>query len=137
MRKEKFFGYIEVQYKNSVFKASDLEKTILDCLNRFDLCGGIEEVVRSISSGLEKINRDRLIAYLKRLNSYPLIHRLGFILEKLSKKDFKFNNKLLNKINKMVSDSNYFYPLDPRSLAKGHKNLKWKIIENIDVVKEL
>jgi predicted transcriptional regulator of viral defense system len=39
----KFFGSQETRYHDAFFRISDREKTLLDCLDRFDLSGGMDD----------------------------------------------------------------------------------------------
>ncbi len=57
-----------------------LERTVVDCLDRADLCGGISEVWRSIEL-IDWIDVRRAVTYALRLRSGATCARLGLILE--------------------------------------------------------
>ena len=85
VRAEKFFAYRTARYDDATFVISDSEKTALDCLDRYDLCGGVDEVSRTIAALLPEIDTaHRLLAYAPRMDNQALIQRLGLILERLA-----------------------------------------------------
>jgi len=121
---------------------SDRAKTTLDCLERFDLCGGVDEVARTISVLVEEITSDRLLDYLDRMDNQALTQRLGLILERLSTlQDFgelsraAVDESLIADIARLVGE--HIYPLDPHGPAGGVLNARWRIRENIDLLREL
>lgn len=135
VNKKKFFGFSEVKYSVAFVNVSDIEKTVLDCVDRYDLCGGISEATRIVSEALkvEKINWDKLLNYLRKVNTKALAQRLGFILEKLSKKnknEFKIPELVLDRIEKFVGP--YTYLLDAGASGEGKLSKRWRIIENKD-----
>ena len=67
LKPEKLFGFQQIQYHDIPFNVSDREKTILDCLERFDLCGGVAEVARTISGLIEEAEPGNLLEYLPRI----------------------------------------------------------------------
>jgi predicted transcriptional regulator of viral defense system len=68
----------------ATFAVSDPEKTALDCLDRYDLCGGVDEVSRTIAALMPQIDAGRLLAYMPRMDNQALTQRLGFILKRLA-----------------------------------------------------
>ena len=128
----KFFGFREMSYHEAHLNVSDREKTILDCLERFDLCGGVDEVARTISVLLEEITSDRLLDYLDRMGNQALTQRLGLILERLSTLQ-AVDESLIADIARLVGE--HVYPLDPHGPAGGGLEARWRIRENIDVLR--
>ena len=150
LKRPKVFGFREMSYHEAHLNVSDREKTILDCLERFDLCGGVDEVARTISVLLEEITADRLLDYLNRMDNQALTQRLGLILERLSTlQDFgeplglssgrrlsraAVDESLIADIARLVGE--HVYPLDPHGPAGGDLDARWRIRENIDVLRE-
>ncbi len=128
--KSKFFGVERIKYSNSFLNISDREKTVIDCLERYDLCGGIDEVTRIISNALEDINGKKLLKYLKRFDSKSLLQRMGFILDRLLRNGFDVDKGLLKDMEKLVGGRAYY--LDPKVNRTGMYSKRWKIIENVD-----
>jgi len=135
LKQEKFFGFQQTTYHDVPLNVSDPEKTILDCLERFDLCGGVAEVARTISVLIEEVERDKLLDYLQRMDNQALAQRLGLILERLSTAQ-EIEGDLIAGIARQVGE--YVYPLDPHGPeAGGVLEGRWRIRENVDILGEL
>jgi predicted transcriptional regulator of viral defense system len=128
VQRAKFFGIQEIRYHDSFFRISDREKTLLDCLDRFDLCGGIDEVVHTISVLLPETDPERLLAYLPDMTNQALVHRLGYILEKLSTQ-LRVPEMLLDGLATLIAPR--VYPLDPHGPAAGPIHPRWHVRENL------
>lgn len=128
VRAEKFFGYRTAHYHEVTFAISDPEKTALDCLDRYDLCGGVDEVSRTIAALLPEIDAARLLAYAPRMDNQALVQRLGFILERLAV-DQPVPDGLLAGLAHQVSRKTCL--LDPHGPAQGPIHTRWRIRENI------
>jgi predicted transcriptional regulator of viral defense system len=120
----KFFGIEEIRYHDASLRISDREKTLLDCLDRYDLCGGVDEVSGAIAALLPEVNAGRLLGYLPRIGNQALVHRLGFMLEKLSA-----DGTLLDGVASLVGPR--VYRLDPHGPAGGSIHPRWRVRENI------
>lgn len=134
LQPDRFFGHHETPYAGVQLTVSDREKTILDCLDRFDLCGGIQEVARTISALLTGHDPDRLLDYLVRFDNQALTQRLGLLLERLATIQ-SIDDDLLAGIARHVGD--HVYPLDPHGPPGGALDPRWRIRENVDVLEDL
>lgn len=134
LQRSKLFGFHRTAYGEANPNVSDREKTILDCLERFDLCGGVDEVARTISVLVEEIVASRLLDYLTRMDNQALTQRLGFVLERLSTIQ-TLDEGLIAAIARLVGD--HTYPLDPHGPDVGEVDSRWHVRENIDVLREL
>ena len=134
LKRPKFFGFQEIFYHEVQLQVSDREKTILDCLERYDLCGGVDEVARTLSVLLEELVPSRLVDYLQRMDNQALAQRLGLILVRLSALQAVDDN-LIGDVARLVGD--HVYALDPHGPAGGKVDPRWRVRENIDVLKEL
>ncbi|MBC8506113.1 MAG: hypothetical protein H8D34_14730 [Chloroflexi bacterium] len=134
LKRSKLFGFHEMTYRETHLNVSDPEKTILDCLERFDLCGGVDEVARTISVLIEKMAADKLLAYLRRIDNQALAQRLGFILERLSTIQ-AVDEDLIADIAHLAGE--HIYPLDPHGTNEGEVSTRWNVRENIDVLREI
>lgn len=126
LKKDRFFGITEMRYFDSFLKVSDREKTMIDLIDRPDICGGMDEVARTVSNLMEDADARKLVRYLEKMRKPAVAQRSGFILEKLGQ-----DEKVLKEIEKMKSP--YAYPLDPYSPKRGRKSGRWDIIENISL----
>jgi predicted transcriptional regulator of viral defense system len=141
VRKELAFGIEKKKYlMYREFRVSDLEKTILDCLERTDLSGGASDVARMISDSKENINWEKLAGYAHKFNNSALTQRLGYILDKLVESgEIVIEPDIMLQLSKSVEGKAFAYPLEPRlgrnTRRRSDKiNRKWMIIENADVM---
>ena len=65
-------------------RVTDLERTILDCIDRIDLSGGLEELVECFAI-ITYVNEDKLSYYLSQFNKQVLYQKTGFILSYFQK----------------------------------------------------
>ncbi len=128
VQRAKFFGIQEIRYHDAFFRISDREKTLLDCLERFDLCGGMDEVVHTISVLLPETDPERLLAYVPMMVNQALVHRLGYILEKLSTQ-LPVPETLLDSLATLIAPR--VYPLDPHGPGAGPAHPRWRVRENL------
>jgi predicted transcriptional regulator of viral defense system len=125
LNRRKFFGYEKVEMAGDRLYVSDREKTIIDCLDRAEYCGGVEEAARLIGELIyeEKTDWDRLADYALRMREQALIHRLGYVLESLGKKH-PVSGRAINRLRKMVKPQVYYLSRD----EKGRFIKKWQLI---------
>lgn len=131
LKKSRFFGYEEIRYSDATFNVSDIEKTLIDCVDRPELCGGIPEVVRIMSNAFETghLNQKKLVFYVKKFDGHAVAQRLGFIMEYVqARKKMQVEPDILNELRGLVGFK--IYPLDVKSSKKGEISKKWKIINN-------
>lgn len=83
-RKKHFWGNAQqwVTKQDSV-NVSDLERTVLDGLDRPDLCGGLTEVARGMWNKQKEIDPQKLVSYAKMFRTRAAVKRLGYVLEAL------------------------------------------------------
>lgn len=67
---------------NASIAVTNLERTIIDCFDRIDLAGGLEELVTAIS-GITYLNEELLADYLKEYGKKFLYKKAGFLLSLL------------------------------------------------------
>jgi predicted transcriptional regulator of viral defense system len=105
---------------------SDLERTIVDCLDRPDLCGGISEIAKGIWSKRDQIDYKKLVEYVRKYGHVSVAKRLGFILEthKIS------SESVLSDLKEMTSPR--YLRFDPTLEVSGRYNSKWKLRINVD-----
>ena len=69
---------------DSLVRVTDLERTILDCIDRIDLSGGLEELVECFAI-ITYVNEKKLSDYLSVFNKQFLYQKSGFILSYFQK----------------------------------------------------
>ena len=131
LKKSRFFGVEETKYLDTTLTISDIEKTLVDCVDRPELCGGIPEVVRIVSNAFEtkRVNLQKLVSYVQRFGSHAVAQRLGFIIEYIEeKKKIQVEPEILEELQQLIGSK--IYPFDVKSSRKGEISKKWKIINN-------
>ena len=108
-------------------RTSDLERTIIDCLDRPDLCGGISEAAKGIWTKRNEIDYSKLADYAKKLGRKSVVKRLGFILETYS----LGSQEMLSTMKKEITNS--YTLLDPSLPASGRFKSSWRVRANVEV----
>jgi predicted transcriptional regulator of viral defense system len=118
---KKLFGLQKIWIDDAEVWITDPEKTIADCLDKPQYCGGIVEVAKAIKNE-DEIDLDKVIEYAIKMENSAILKRLGSICDRL--------------VIPVKIPQDYLakgYPLlDPSIHRKGKANRKWKIIENVD-----
>jgi len=107
-------------------QVSDLEKTVLDCAARPELCGGLAELAKGLWMRKNDLNEDRLVAYVRRLDHKAAIKRIGFLLETYHLGRPETIASLQALVNSRYS------PLDPTLPAQGPYRARWRLRVNLD-----
>lgn len=77
----KFFGYASMDVLGYPVLMSDREKTVIDCIDRPELAGGIGEVAYILATASHRLDWSKVVDYLIRIGSTPLIRRFGWLLD--------------------------------------------------------
>ena len=102
---------------DTLIRVTNLERTILDCINQIDRSGGLEEIIESIAL-IVYVNEERLKDYLIQFGKQSLYQKTGFILSyfqkemKLSNAFFEFCKSKIGKSTRYLTDkqeSNTFF----------------------------
>jgi len=86
-----FVGFQKITKAPDVSVAT-IERTLIDAINRPELCGGISDVREILIRARSKTNIDRIMEYLPTYRSKSLIQRVGYLLD-----TFGFNLKPTDK----------------------------------------
>ena len=120
----KFFGWQEQEIEGRTVRLSDPEKTLADCLDHPEHCGGIEQVARAIYFSREEIDLARVLGYADRMGNRTIVKRLGHILEVTG---------ILPDYEGLFASRkpSAGYPLlDPLSPRKGRHDGRWRLLVN-------
>jgi len=127
LKETKFFGITKTWIGNKQINVTDKEKTILDCLDHPEYCGGIIEAAKGLWEGREDLNPEKISHYAERMGNVTIFKRLGFLSELLEIPWKKFYQE---KWKEGISKG---YPLlDPKMPKKGEYNTKWKLRINVE-----
>ena len=79
--RRKFFGFGPVEVLGYTVMMSDREKTVIDCIDRPDLAGGVGEVATILATACRRIDWDRAANYLERIASRTLTRSFGWLAD--------------------------------------------------------
>ena len=120
IKEEKFFGIRKEWIENTQINITDKEKTIIDCLDKPQYCGGVIEVAKALKYGGEQ-DKKKFLEYAQKIENSGVIRRFGYLCDlfaiDIGIPEIKTRNYLL---------------LDPTMPHKGPKNAKWRLIINLD-----
>lgn len=119
IKENRFFGIKKTWIEEALVSITDKEKTIIDCLDKPQYCGGIVEVAKALKNG--KFDKNKLTKYVKEFGNSGVIRRLGYLCD-LLQVDIPLPK---------IDTRNYLF-LDPTMPHKGSKNGKWRLIINLD-----
>jgi predicted transcriptional regulator of viral defense system len=122
--KKKFFGWEEIDVDGRKVHISNPEKTVADCLDHPEHCGGIEQVAHAIYFSHQEINLKRVVECARRMGNLTILKRFGYILEATG---------LLSNYGELLKrfrPSAGFPRLDPLSPKGGRHNGRWNLLIN-------
>lgn len=91
---------------NPYVRVTDMESTLLDCFDRIDRAGGIEELLHCMEA-IVLLDEEKIVSYLKKNGKAFLYQKTGYLLERI-------------KEQANISDS-----LIELCRTKGTKSVKW------------
>ena len=115
----KFFGIRKEWIEETQINTTDREKTIIDCLDKPQYCGGVVEVAKALKN--ENLNKEKLLEYAQQIANSGVMRRLGYLCDFL-KIDINISP---------LKTRNYLL-LDPTMPHRGPRNSKWRLIINLD-----
>ncbi len=125
--KRKFFGFTEVPIEGVKINISTPEKTIADCLDHPEHCGGIEEIAISIYFNHEELDLRKVYKISLGMGNNTILKRLGFILKSTGL------IKRYSDLFKNFQPSKGYPLLDSLSPRKGKYDSKWNLLINADL----
>ena len=107
---------------DSFVRVTDLERTVIDCINRIDLSGGLEELIQSLAI-ITYIDEHKLLEYLQCFNKQFLYQKTGFVLSYFQK-EMKLSDAFIELCNSKIGKST-------RYLTDAHESdtyfKEWKL----------
>ena len=124
--KRKFFGYEKEAVSNTNVNISDMEKTLADCFDHPEHCGGISEAAKALWNAKDEISMEKGIEYSLKMGNSAILKRLGFLLELLQ---IDVEEEFMRKIMKNLKKG--YVLLDPLEESKGSYSTKWGLLVNL------
>ncbi len=88
---------------DSLVKITDIERTVIDCFDRIDRAGGLEELLHSISL-ITYLNEEKLKQYVDEYDKAVLYQKAGFILSYFQQQT-KISNNFISYCKKNIGKS--------------------------------
>jgi predicted transcriptional regulator of viral defense system len=130
----RFFGTEIRRLEGNPVEVADLERTFLDCVDRMELCGGLEEVVRGFDRRHRDLDREKLLRYTLQFDGPVAAKRLGFVLELVGHADVR----LLRELERTIPKLGYYAPLEAGTDRQAtERTRRWELDVNADVDKLL
>ncbi|MCE5190187.1 MAG: hypothetical protein LLG08_00150 [Actinomycetia bacterium] len=111
-----------VRRPEGVVRVTTRERTLVDCLNRTDLAGGLEEALRSLA-GLPYVDASHVLAYLRSLGTATAAARTGWFLEQRAR-EWYVSSDSLQEMRAMVGKGPYYLS---RSNEAGTWVPEWRL----------
>jgi len=119
LKEERIFGVRKEWINGEAINITDREKTIIDCLDKPQYCGGVVEVAKALKS--ESIDRKKLADYAGQIGNSGVMRRLGYLCDFLG----------VDISLPLIETRNYLL-LDHSMPHKGSRNSKWRLVINLD-----
>jgi predicted transcriptional regulator of viral defense system len=119
-----FFGLDEARIEERHVNISNPEKTIIDCLDHPEHCGGVGEAARAFFSGAT-IDVKKLLRYARKMKNRTVLKRLGFIADSLD------ISGIVASIKRSELSKGYSI-LDPTLSSEGRTSDRWGLRINAD-----
>lgn len=126
IKKSKMFELIEVNISNSEVKISGVEKTVADCLDHPEYCGGLEEIAKALFFEHRELDMKKVIENADEMGNKTIIKRLGYLLDLFEYHEYEH-------LFKDVKLSKGYPKLDPKLPEKGTFNDRWRLLINVDI----
>ncbi len=122
---QKFFGYQPTAVGSNQVNISSIEKTLVDCADHPEFCGGIGELAKAIQNAVEmRCSWERVIEYLRRVGNGAATKRIVYLADQL---DLDFPE-----YDELVENFTTGYPLlDPTREATGTRDSKYQLRLNV------
>ncbi len=126
----RFFGTRTLVRRGERLVTSDLERTVLDCVNRPEFSGGIPGAVQVLASAKRRIRWDRLGRHLLRFGNRSLALRIGYLAERV-RPDFAIPPGWVRRMRARPEEP--YVPLAPPHGfgRRGPHDLRWHVIRNM------
>lgn len=121
---KRFIFSEEIDHHGFHLRVTDIERTLVDSMDRINLSGGLEEVWRSLNN-IEKVELDKVIEYALLLNNATTIAKVGFYL-RLRQKAWAVPESCFETLKKHLPKSVHY--LDRQNRSQGKHIKEWRII---------
>jgi predicted transcriptional regulator of viral defense system len=121
VKEDKFFGLRKEWIEEIPVSITDKEKTIIDCLDKPHLAGGIVEPAKALKNS--SLDYDKLSMYAIKMDNSAVTRRLGYLCERMG-----------IPLDLPAPRSNSYLLLDPTMPAQGENDAKWRLKINAETL---
>ncbi|MBP6744911.1 type IV toxin-antitoxin system AbiEi family antitoxin domain-containing protein [bacterium] len=125
---DNFVGYQNISKAPNV-RIANVERTLLDVIDRPDYSGGISDIPEIFRRATSRAKVDKILEYLPTYHSKSLVQRIGFMLEAFG---YQLTPEHVQEMQKM-SKGNYAYLFTagrPGTDSHSRYNSKWRLVVN-------
>jgi predicted transcriptional regulator of viral defense system len=124
----RFFGFKPVDVFGYQVMMSDREKTVLDCIERPALAGGVGEAAQIFATAVRRFDWQQAVEYLDRIHSASLARRVGFLADHVKAElPVKVSERLLKAADR--PGVSFFGPRKSSGDVIGYQG-KWRLTVN-------
>ena len=122
---QKFFDYQPTAVGSNQVNMSSIEKTLVDCADHPEFCGGISELAKAMQNAIgQRCSWERVVEHLRRVGNGAATKRLVYLADQL---DID-----LPEYDELVKNFTTGYPLlDPTREAKGTRDSTYQLRLNV------
>jgi len=122
----KFFGFEPTSIEGTTVQVSDLEKTLVDCADHPEFCGGLRELATGMRTADERgCEWDTVGEYLERLDNGAATKRIVYLADQLGI-DLPAREELV------ASFTSGYSPLDPTRPDTGSTDSTYRLRINVE-----
>ena len=122
----KFFGYEPISIEGTSVNVADLEKTLVDCADHPEYCGGIRELAKAMVAADEQdCSWATVSEYLQRLDNGAATKRIVYLADQL-------DIDLPTRATLVASFTSGYSLLDPTRSEQGTNDSKYRLQINLD-----
>ena len=128
IRKKNFVGTQKISRAPDVMVAT-IDRTLIDSIQRPELCGGISDIIEIYRRGYSRINLENVLGYLPTYGSKSLVQRVAYMLELVG---VQFSTEQ-EKVLQSMSSGNVAYLFSRHKFGTSKNvtyNKKWRLAIN-------
>ena len=128
--RRKFFGFTTTMVQSAEVNMAELEKAVIDSIDKPKHSGGIEEVLRVVYRAHRSVDMSKLLEYAMRMKTHSVCQRLGFMLDFLADKGL--TDHLTQNLRKKLLGGVGMTPIyiGPRG-SEGQYSHDWRVFKSL------
>lgn len=122
------FGCKEINYRGVKLIISDIERTIVDAVNKPKYTGGLPIVYEVIQRAKDEVNLRNLLIYALKIKKKTLLQRLGYLTELAG---YRWNSQEIASIRKIIMKTKAYLDPSTRRQRVAEYSAKWNLVINV------